>query len=94
MRLVPLTSASTMAGSGGVKSSGAGRRRSARGPAYAEADAERLAELLPSAAERHAMSEAIAYGEISSSGKLPKDGTVVEEIAALLTELRATGGVP
>jgi chromosome partitioning protein len=41
-----------------------------------------------------AMSEAVAYGEISFSGTIPKDGTAAEEIAALLKELRETGGLP
>jgi chromosome partitioning protein len=41
-----------------------------------------------------AMSEAVAYGEISFSGTLPKDGTAADEIAALLAELREAGGVP
>jgi chromosome partitioning protein len=40
-----------------------------------------------------AMSEAVAYGEISFSGTLPKDGTAAEEIAALLAELQAAGGL-
>jgi hypothetical protein len=39
------------------------------------------------------MSEAVAYGEISFSGTLPKDGTAAEEIAALLAELQAAGGL-
>jgi chromosome partitioning protein len=41
-----------------------------------------------------AMSEAVAYGEISFSGTVPKDGTAADEIAALVKELREVGGVP
>lgn len=41
-----------------------------------------------------AMSEAVAYGEISFSGTLPKDGAAVEEMAALMAELQAVGGLP
>jgi chromosome partitioning protein len=40
------------------------------------------------------MSEAVAYGEISFSGALPKDGAPAEEVAALLAELQAAGGLP
>jgi chromosome partitioning protein len=40
------------------------------------------------------MSEAVAYGEIGFSGAVPKEGTAVEEIAALVAELRAAGGLP
>jgi chromosome partitioning protein len=40
------------------------------------------------------MSEAVAYAEISFSGTMPKDGAPAEEIAALLAELHAIGGLP
>jgi chromosome partitioning protein len=40
------------------------------------------------------MSEAVAYAEISFSGTMPKDGAPAEEIAALLAELHAAGGLP
>ena len=41
-----------------------------------------------------AMSEAVAYGEISFSGTVPREGTAAEEVAALLAELREAGGLP
>lgn len=41
-----------------------------------------------------AMSEAVAYGEISFAGTVPREGTAAEEIAALLEELRQAGGLP
>ena len=41
-----------------------------------------------------AMSEAVAYGEISFSGTVPQEGTAAEEIAALMAELRHAGGLP
>jgi hypothetical protein len=41
-----------------------------------------------------AISEAVAYGEISFSGKAPTDGTAGDEIAALAAELREAGGLP
>jgi chromosome partitioning protein len=40
------------------------------------------------------MSETVAYAEISFSGTMPKDGAAAEEIAALLAELHAVGGLP
>jgi chromosome partitioning protein len=40
------------------------------------------------------MSEAVAYGEISFSGTVPKEGTAAEEIATLATELQVAGGLP
>jgi chromosome partitioning protein len=40
------------------------------------------------------MSEAVAYAEIGFSGALPKEGTPAEEIATLLAELHAAGGIP
>jgi chromosome partitioning protein len=40
------------------------------------------------------MSEAVAYAEISFAGTMPKDGGPAEEIAALLAELHAVGGLP
>ncbi len=40
------------------------------------------------------ISEAVAYAEISFSGTMPKDGSPAEEIAALLAELHAVGGLP
>jgi hypothetical protein len=36
----------------------------------------------------------VAYAEISFSGTMPKDGAPAEEIAALLAELHAAGGLP
>lgn len=41
-----------------------------------------------------ATSEAVAYGEISFSGTVPREGTAAEEIAALLEELQQAGGLP
>jgi chromosome partitioning protein len=40
------------------------------------------------------LSEAVAYGELSFSPTLPTTGPAAQEIAALLTELRALGWLP
>lgn len=40
------------------------------------------------------MSEAVAYGEISFSGTLPKKEAAAEEITALTAELREKSGLP
>jgi chromosome partitioning protein len=40
------------------------------------------------------MSEAVAYGEMSSSGALPAAGAAAEEVAALMAELRGQGWLP
>ena len=40
------------------------------------------------------LSEAVAYGEISFSGALPKEGAAADEIAALVAELREGGWLP
>jgi chromosome partitioning protein len=40
------------------------------------------------------LSEAVAFGEISFSGILPRDGTSAAEIAALVAELRGGGWLP
>ena len=43
---------------------------------------------------RTVLSEAVAYGEISFSGALPKEGAAADEIAALVAELREGGWLP
>ncbi len=40
-----------------------------------------------------AMSEAVAYAELGFTGSIPTDGVPASEIAALLAELRAAGGI-
>jgi chromosome partitioning protein len=41
-----------------------------------------------------AMGEAVAYAEIGFTGTVPRDGVPGKEVAALLAELRAAGGIP
>ena len=41
-----------------------------------------------------AIGEAVAYAEIGFTGAVPKDGAPGKEVAALLAELRAAGGIP
>src|SRR3954469_15177886 len=41
-----------------------------------------------------AMGEAVAYAEIGFTGAVPRDGGPGKEVAALLAELRAAGGIP
>lgn len=41
-----------------------------------------------------AISEAVAYAEIGFTGVVPAEGVAEKEIAALLAELRAAGGIP
>jgi chromosome partitioning protein len=43
---------------------------------------------------RTVLSEAVAYGEIGFSGILPKDGTAMSELAALMAELREARWLP
>jgi chromosome partitioning protein len=40
------------------------------------------------------LSDLVAYGELSYSGRIPATGTAATEIAALLAELRARGWLP
>lgn len=40
------------------------------------------------------MSEAVAYGELSFSGRLPETGLAVDETAALAAELQREGWLP
>jgi len=40
------------------------------------------------------LSEAVAYGEISFSGALPREGAAADEIALLVAELREGGWLP
>ena len=40
------------------------------------------------------LSDLVAYGELSYSGRIPTTGTAAAEIAALLAELRARGWLP
>jgi chromosome partitioning protein len=40
------------------------------------------------------ISEAVAYGEMSFSGRLPEGGPAAEEAASLLAELREQGWLP
>jgi chromosome partitioning protein len=40
------------------------------------------------------MSESVAYAEVGFTGTIPAEGTPAKEIAALLTEVRAAGGIP
>jgi chromosome partitioning protein len=41
-----------------------------------------------------AISEAVAYAEVGFTGVVPADGAPAKEIAALLVEVRAAGGIP
>jgi chromosome partitioning protein len=43
---------------------------------------------------RTVLSEAVAYGEISFSGILPREGAAADEIAAVVAELREGGWLP
>jgi hypothetical protein len=40
------------------------------------------------------MSESVAYAEVSFTGSIPSEGVPAKEIAALLAEVRAAGGIP
>ncbi len=40
------------------------------------------------------MSDLVAFGEVSYSGRVPSSGTAAVEIVTLLTELRMLGWIP
>lgn len=64
------------------------RRTSLTRHAEAEVKATGLPRLAAS------LSDLVAYGELSYSGRVPSTGTAAVEVAALMSELRALGWIP